>query len=71
MRFSKIGLQVGGNILLIDIFRNGTLFLFWFLAFGVMAVIDFIAVVVACYFLKQFGEEWAETCERGRRRHGR
>ena len=56
---------------MIDIFRNATLLLFWLLAFGVMLVVDVIAVVVACYMLKQFGEDWANTVERGRRRHGR
>jgi len=57
--------------MLIDIFRSRTLFLFWFLAFGVMLVVDSIAIFLFCYLLKQFGEEWAETVERGRRRHGR
>lgn len=54
-----------------ELLRNCTLFLFWFLAFGVMLVVDTVAIVVSCYMLKQFGEEWARTCERGRRRHGR
>jgi len=54
-----------------ELLRNCTLFLFWFLAFGVMLVVDTIAIAVACYMLKQFGEEWAGTVERGRRRHGR
>lgn len=57
--------------MLIELLRNCTLFLFWFLAFGIMLVVDTVAIVVACYMLKQFGEEWAETVERGRRRHGR
>ena len=57
--------------MLIELFRNCTLFLFWFLAFGVMLVVDSIAIFLFCYLLKQFGEEWAETVERGRRRHGR
>lgn len=55
--------------MLIELLRNCTLFLFWLLAFGVMLVVDTIAIVVACYLLKQFGEEWAGTVERGRRRH--
>ena len=56
---------------MVEILRTATRLLFWFLAFGIMLVIDFCAVVVACYLLKQFGEEWALTVERGRRRHGR
>lgn len=56
--------------MLIELLRNRTLFLFWFLAFGVMLVVDTIAIVVSCYMLKQFGEEWAGTVERGKRRHG-
>lgn len=56
---------------MIEIFRNMTLFLFWLFAFGVMLVIDICAIAVACYMLKQLGEEWAMTVERGRRRHGR
>lgn len=55
--------------MLIELFRNCTLFLFWFLAFNVMLVIDICAIAVACYMLKQLGEEWAGTVERGRRRH--
>lgn len=51
-----------------ELLRNSTLFLFWFLAFGVMLVVDACAIAVACYMLKQFGEEWAGTVERGRRR---
>lgn len=51
------------------LFKNCTLFLFWFLAFGVMLVVDACAIAVACYLLRQFGEEWALTVERGRRRH--
>lgn len=54
-----------------ELLRNCTLLLFWLLAFGVMLVIDICAIAVACYLLKQFGEEWAGTVERGRRRHGR
>lgn len=54
--------------MLIELFRNCTLFLFWFLAFGVMLVVDACAIVVACYFLKQFGEEWAAAGARHRRR---
>lgn len=54
--------------MLTELLRNCTMFLFWLLAFNVMLVIDFCAVIVACYLLKQFGEEWAETVERGRRR---
>ena len=54
-----------------ELLRNCTLFLFWLLAFGVMLVIDICAIAVACYLLRQFGEEWADTVERGRRRHGR
>lgn len=54
--------------MLIDLFRNATLFLFWFLAFGVMLVIDTCAIVVGCYMLKQFGEEWAAAGARHRRR---
>lgn len=57
--------------MLTELLRNCTLFLFWFLAFGILLVIDFIAVAVRCYMLKQFGEEWAGTVERGRRRHGK
>ena len=53
----------------IELLRNCTLFLFWFLAFNVMLVIDACAIIVRCYLLKQFGEEWANTVERGRRRH--
>ena len=53
---------------MIEIFRNGTALLFWFLAFNVMLVIDACAIIVRCYLLKQFGEEWANTVERGRRR---
>lgn len=55
--------------MIITLFKNCTLFLFWFLAFGVMLVVDAVAIVVACYMLKQFGEEWAETCAKGRIRH--
>ena len=54
--------------MLIELFRNCTLFLFWFLAFGVMLVVDTVAIVIGCYMLKQFGEEWAMTVERGKRR---
>lgn len=54
-----------------ELLRNSTILLFWLLAFGVMLVIDICAIAVACYMLKQFGEEWALTVERGRRRHGR
>lgn len=57
--------------MLTELFRNCTMFLFWLLAFNVMLVVDAVAIVVACYFLKQFGEEWAMTVERGRRRHGK
>ena len=57
--------------MLIELLRNCTLFLFWFLAFGIMLVIDACAIAVACYMLKQFGEEWAMTVKQGRRRHGR
>ena len=57
--------------MLTELLRNCTLFLFWFLAFGVMLVIDICAIAVACYLARQFGEEWAMTVERGRRRHGR
>lgn len=52
-----------------EILRNGTALLFWFLAFNVMLVIDACAIIVRCYLLKQFGEEWAETCAKGRIRH--
>lgn len=55
--------------MLTELLRNSTLFLFWLLAFGVMLVVDIVAIAVACYMLKQFGEEWALTVERGRRRH--
>ena len=54
--------------MLIELCRNCTLFLFWLLAFGVMLVIDICAIVVRCYLLKQFGEEWAMAVGRGRRR---
>lgn len=57
--------------MLTELLRSCTLFLFWFLAFGIMLVVDTCAIVVGCYLLKQLGEEWAETVERGRRRHGR
>lgn len=57
--------------MLIELFRNCTLFLFWFLAFGVMLVVDTVAIVVACYMLKQFGEEWAAAGTRHRRRQRR
>lgn len=57
--------------MIITLFKNCTLFLFWFLAFGIMLVIDTCAIVVACYMLKQLGEERAGTVERGRRRHGK
>lgn len=53
---------------MIEIFRNATIFLFWFLAFGIMLVIDTCAIVVACYLLKQFGEELAEAGVRRKRR---
>lgn len=53
-----------------ELLRSSTILLFWLLAFGVMLVIDICAIAVACYMLKQFGEEWAGTVERGRRRHG-
>lgn len=53
-----------------ELLRNSTILLFWLFAFGVMLVIDICAIAVACYMLKQFGEEWANTVERGRRRHG-
>lgn len=52
-----------------ELLRNSTILLFWLLAFGVMLVVDTVAIVVACYMLKQFGEEWAETCAKGRIRH--
>lgn len=52
-----------------ELLRNSTILLFWLLAFGVMLVIDICAIAVACYMLKQLGEEWAGTVERGRRRH--
>lgn len=52
-----------------ELLRNSTILLFWLLAFGLMLVIDICAIAVACYMLKQFGEEWAMTVERGRRRH--
>lgn len=54
--------------MLIELFKNCTLFLFWFLAFVVMLVVDACAIVVACYFAKQFGEEWAAAGARHRRR---
>ena len=54
--------------MLIELFRNCTLFLFWFLAFGVMLVVDAAAIVVACYLFKRFGEEWAAAGARHRRR---
>lgn len=54
--------------MLIELLRNCTLFLFWFLAFGVMLVVDTCAIVVGCYLLKQFGEEWAEVGTRKRAR---
>ena len=57
--------------MLIDIFRSRTLFLFWFLAFGVMLVVDSIAIFLFCYCVKQFGEELAEAGMRRRRRKKR
>ena len=54
--------------MLIDLFRNCTLFLFWFLAFGVMLVVDSIAIILFCYCMKQFGEELAEAGVRRRKR---
>lgn len=54
--------------MLTELLRNCTMFLFWLLAFNVMLVVDTVAIVVACYLLKQLGEEWAMTVERGRRR---
>ncbi len=54
--------------MIITLFKNCTLFLFWFLAFGIMLVIDTCAIVVGCYLLKQFGEELAEAGTRHRRR---
>lgn len=52
--------------MLIELFRNCTLFLFWFLAFGVMLVVDACAIIIRCYFLKRFGEELANASERRR-----
>lgn len=57
--------------MLIDLFRNCTLFLFWFLAFGVMLVVDSIAIFLFCYCMKQFGEEMAEAGVRRKRRKKR
>lgn len=57
--------------MLIELLRNCTLFLFWFLAFGVMLVVDTIAILLFCYMMKQFGEELAEAGVRRKRRKKR
>ena len=54
--------------MLTELLRNCTAFLFWFLAFGIMLVIDSIAIVLFCYMMKQFGEEMAEAGVRRKRR---
>lgn len=43
----------------------------YLIALKMIAFVGFCVIAVACYMLKQLGEEWAMTVERGRRRHGR